>query len=88
MNLAKIGPSMVRLNLRELKNLSMYFHISTAGVKCDVKQNTTPESSCGFHDSGAGEAPLFSRGYTKFYLHFFYFLTILIKLATEISTKI
>jgi len=53
-------------------NFSMYFHIPT-GVNCDVKHTTMPQSSCGLHESGAGEATLFSRGYTKFYLHFLYF---------------
>jgi hypothetical protein len=66
---------MVRPNLRALMNFSMYsyFHISTTGVKCDVKHNTMPQSSCGLHESGAEEATQFSRGYMKFCLHFLYF---------------
>jgi len=66
---------------------SIYFHIST-GVNCDVKHKAMPQSSCGLDESGAGESTLFSRGYTKFYQHFYIFLTILIKSATGMSTKI
>jgi hypothetical protein len=82
----KIGPVMVRPNLRALMNFSVHSHISTTGVKCDVKHNTMPQSSCGLN--GGGEATFFSRGYMKFYLNFLYILTILIKLATDMSTKI
>ena len=73
---------MVRPNLRALLNSSMYIHISMNGVKCDVKHNTMPQISCGLHESGVGEATLFSMGYTKFYPYFDIFLAILIKLAT------
>jgi len=64
---------MVRPNSRALMTFSMYFLISTTGVKCDVQHNKMPQSSCELHESGGGEATLFSRGYTKFYLHFLYF---------------